>query len=514
MFYLDRSSKQPLFVQLYETIRRQITCGELAKNVKLPSSRTLASDLGVARSTVVSAYEQLVAEGYLSSRSGSGFYIEEVGGISAPSNVDGNSHQKELISSNIQQPLKRSMHPGFPDDRLFPRLAWAKCVSRTARVSPDAMLNTGNRFGDPQLQKSIASYLSEWRGLSVHPDQVLITAGSIDALETCIRTLASPGDITGLENPGYVPLRNIVINQGLSVEWLNITNEGISLPSSRKDRQQPKLAVLTPSHQFPLGGAMPPARRQEFQQWANCNDGWIIEDDYDSEFRFAGRPIPAMASTDVSQRTIYIGTFSKIFSVGLRLGYLVMPANLIGQFSQTLSKFGVKASALPQRALSNFIDSGDLVRHVRKMRRIYGERRRYLTEIINEQFQDYLEFDDHQAGMLLAVRLKHDLDDKEIIRIAHQQKIEISSLSRHYEGPRKLSGLLLGFCGFDEAEMKENMRGPSGNLKILNAVGKMKTLRFLFYLPKSKSVWRIASNHPDIPTESDDPLSYKTDPLL
>jgi GntR family transcriptional regulator/MocR family aminotransferase len=263
--------------------------------------------------------------------------------------------------------------------------------------------------------------------------------------------------VVGLENPGYQPLRNIVDNQGMRIEWLAVGDNGAEIPRQSKPGAAPKMVVLTPSQQFPLGGAMPVNRRLEFQQWAGTADAWLIEDDYDSEFRYSGRPIPALASMDSSGRTIYIGTFSKVFSVSLRLGYLIVPQALLASFAHTLSKFGVKAALPCQRALANFIDCGDFYRHIRRVRRIYADRRRILLDQLQQKLSPYLSLQDHQAGMQVTVKLAPGLDDQAIAAQARAKGTLVSPLSSHYGDGEAQSGLLLGFCAYTEPEIIANI---------------------------------------------------------
>ena len=452
---LQRNSIQPLFMQLCEQIRERIISGQIDAGLRLPASRSLATELTISRSTVVTAYDQLVAEGYIEGRRGAGYFVRELADSKKPLR----HARKPLTEALALLPGGGSSltHPGYPDNRLFPYGKWARSLARSARLSPQAMIISESPFGDPQLRQSIANYLADWRGLDILAQQVMVTAGSVDALETCIRTLNSPGDVVGLENPGYLPLRNLVKNQGMRIEWLKVSENGAELPLQSPNKPSPRLAVVTPSHQFPLGGAMSANRRREYQQWANANNSWIIEDDYDSEFRYAGRPIPALASLDDSDRTIYVGTFSKVFSVSLRLAYLIMPPALIPEFRQTLSRFGVKAALPCQRALANFIDSGELYRHIRRVRRIYADRRKLLLELIEQKLSHYASFQDHQAGMQVTIKLRPDLDDRVIAAQAQQRGLQLSPLSAHYGDDVAQSGLLLGFCPFNHEEIHANV---------------------------------------------------------
>lgn len=452
-FTLQRDSKDPLFVQLCDQIRQRIVSGWLLQNSQLPPSRRLATDLGISRSTVVIAYEQLVAEGYIEGRTGAGFYVRELADLD-PQDSARNAAPSSPISSSIPDATP-ALHPGYPDNRLFPYRQWTRCLARTARLTPEALIVGKSPFGDLPLRQSIAAYLADWRGLDIQPEQVMITAGSVDALENCIRSLAMPGDVIGLENPCYRPLRNIAANQGMRIEWLSVDAEGAEIPSESRRTATPKMVILTPSHQFPLGGAMPVNRRLEYQQWANANDAWIIEDDYDGEFRYAGRPIPALASLDTSGRTIYIGTFSKVFAVSLRLGYLIMPPLLIARFADTLAKFGVKAALPCQRALANFIDSGDFYRHIRRVRRIYAERRRLLLDLLQQKMSHFVALQDHQAGMQVTVTLAPGLDDREICAAAGARGLLAAPLSSYYGAGEASHGLLLGFCPYSEDEIRD-----------------------------------------------------------
>jgi GntR family transcriptional regulator/MocR family aminotransferase len=454
-FELRRDSNEPLFVQLCEQIRQRISSGSLAQNTRLPPSRGLAADLDISRSTVVTAYEQLVAEGYIEGRTGSGYFVRGMAGIDLPRPRDGESiaPQRDSNPATTTAPS----HPGYPDNRLFPFRQWARSLARSARLTPKALIVSQSPFGDQSLRESIARYLADWRGLDIEAEQVMITAGSIDALETCIRTLAVPQDVIGLENPGYRLLRNIVENQGMRIEWLPVGSDGAEIPALSKQDSPPRMVVLTPSQQFPLGGTMPVNRRLEYLQWADSGNAWIIEDDYDSEFRYAGRPIPALASLDSTGRSIYVGTFSKVFSVSLRLGYLIMPPALIDRFADTLARFGVKAALPCQPALANFIDSGDFYRHIRRVRRIYADRRRLLLELVQQKLAQQVSLQDHQAGMQVTLTLAPGFDDRKLAAQLRARGVLASPLSYYYGAGKAQNGLLIGFCPYTEDEIKNNV---------------------------------------------------------
>lgn len=445
-FSIDRQSSTPVFEQICETIRARAASGDLPEGTKLPPTRVFATELGVSRSTMVTAYEQLVAEGYLSSVPGSGYSVCPMGAVELKATP--NLSKSEVSSDETVSP--NPFRAGQPDMRLFPHAQWAKTVSRVCRTNPESMLVGGTVFGNRTLRKAVANHVSEWRGIEASPSQIIITAGSSDALEICIRTLTRLGDTIGLEDPGYLPLHNFVSALGLSSTYLKIDKNGASLPRSGKNT---KLVVLTPSHQFPLGGAMSPSRRLAFIQWAQEHNGWVVEDDYDSEFRYAGRPIPAMAGFDKLSRTIYVGSFSKLFSNSLRLGYMIVPDPLIELFRSTLTRYGVKASYMPQEALGAFIDTGEFYRHLRRMRRVYGERRKFLLERLAGDFRDCGSYEDHQAGMQIAFHLNKGYVDTKVVEDAMSKGLAIPALSRFCFKNSSLNGLLLGYCGFTEEEM-------------------------------------------------------------
>jgi len=446
-FAIDRQSSTPVFEQICQVIRSQAGTDELVEGSRLPPTRALAPELGVSRSTMVTAYEQLVAEGYLESMPGSGYTVCRMGDVElgVPPII------QKMDVGEEDMPLPVPFQAGQPDMRLFPHVQWGKTVGRVCRTNPKKMLVGGSTFGNYELRKAVAAHVSEWRGIEASPHQIIITAGSGDALETCILTLLQAGDAIGLEDPGYKPLYNFAAVLGMSPIGMDMDQYGTNIPD---DANAPKLVVLTPSHQYPLGGAMSPGRRLEFIKWAQHHDSWIVEDDYDSEFRYAGRPIPAMAGFDKLSRTIYVGSFSKIFSNSLRLGYIVVPDKIRGKFEKTLSENGIKASFMPQQALAEFMGNGEFYRHLRRMRRIYGGRRVYLLDRLSKKFREFGHFQDHQAGMQIAFHLLPQFKDVDVSRELRGRGVTASPLSQFCFGDQKrLNGLLLGFCAFAEDEM-------------------------------------------------------------
>jgi len=453
---VDRTATASLSDQLYQALRDKISTGAVSADARLPASRPLAQELGISRATVVTAYDQLIAEGYAEARHGSGVRVCDIGAMASNPKAASSSH-KTTSTSRPQQ--TQTFRPGQPDMRLFPVKEWGRTVARVARSQTFAMVDGGG-FGDLRLRTAISQHLAEWRGVTAPPERILVTAGSGDALEITIRALAKRGDRVALEDPGYVMLRSFVESLGLVPQWLDVGSAGAIPPTRRADpvTLSAKLTVLTPSHEYPMGGAIPTATRLEFLRLAKATQGWIVEDDFDSEYRYAGRPIPALASLDTQGRVIYVGSFSKVLSTSIRLGFMVIPDAVMDAYTRTLRTFGPRASVTPQRPLALFMEDGGFHRHVRRMRRIYGQRRRVFMNLVHTHLSDLVTFEDHQAGMQVALRLPDGTDDAAIADAAASQAgLSVPPLSAFCARPLKLSGLLAGFCSFTEEEMTVGM---------------------------------------------------------
>ncbi len=440
---LDAEDQRPLVQQIFVALSQRIAARTIAPGTRLPATRNLAKELGVSRSTVVQAYEQLAAEGYVRPRPGSGYFACDVGDAEAlyalsqphPPNPSGVGVEEAVLAAKPD-------FPGIPDMRLFPHAAWAKHVVRTARQSAASMRGSVERFGLRRLREAVATHLSAWRGVDASADQIIITAGAGDALDLCLRSLTRDRRAIALENPTYPPLFNMATGMELELHWMEVGEAGALLPETAAG---PVVTVLTPSYQFPLGGAMPRSQRLAFLERAERDEGWIIEDDFDSEFRYAGRPIPALASLDPGQRVIYVGSFSKIFSSGLRIGFIVVPHSLIPVFKETLARFGQRASLVSQWPIAAFIEDGSFHRHIRRMRRIYGERRQVFVDAYRAGLPSQVTFTDHRAGMQIALRFPPGSDDRELAERAAGTGLTCLPLSGFYHKAPVRSGLLVGF---------------------------------------------------------------------
>ena len=455
---VNRDSSTPLFLQVYHQVREGIESGRIPVATRLPSSRQFAIELGVSRITITIAYEQLISEGYAEGHRGSAVLAcnpapvprqEQNGGAITP-----------RIPSMVQSYGKSIVDLGFPDMRSFPYKIWSRCITRAARDDLFELLPDAPILGDPQLRSEIARHLLEWRGLKVTAEQVIVTAGSGDALELILHTLTKSGDVVALENPGYPSLRRHVERLGLKPRYMHIDRQGAELPETLHG-ESPALTVLTPSHQFPLGGAMTLSRRNDFLKHAVSTSGWIVEDDYDSEFVYAGQRLPALASLPGRERVIYVGTFSKAFGSGLRLGYMVVPSQLLERFAASITLVGLTASAMAQRPLAMMIRDGELHRHLRTMRRLYSQRYAAFVAALRSELEGLATFTDHRAGMQLALYLPHHCCDAAVADAADRKGIACKPLSSYYATPDAAPGLLLGFCNTspeDSAKVARTLR--------------------------------------------------------
>jgi GntR family transcriptional regulator/MocR family aminotransferase len=420
----------PRYQQISARIRAQIADGSLAAGARLPASRALAQDLGVARTTVVAAYDQLTAEGYLEARRGAGVFVCDVAPISPPA--------APAAAAPDPAPA-RCLHlePGKADPEVFPTLPWARCVARVARNAPRALVFLDDPFGDPALRAEIAAYAGRWRGITASADQVIVTNGASEALEMAMTLLVRKGSVA-LEAPGYSPLFRLIRQRGWTPQWLRPGPQGYApLPAS--------VTVLTPSHQFPLGGTLPVPARQAFLRAAAEHDGWIIEDDFDSEFRYAGRPVPAMAALDEAGRCVYVGTFSKTFSHALRLGYLILPPALVSKFRAAMRHPSGGAPVSAQRPMAEFMASGQYDRHIRRARRLYAQRYKAAADAIAQWPGRLGRFQRHEAGMQITFHLPPEAEDKAIAAEAEAQGLGIKPLSA-FDPEGQMRGLLIGFC--------------------------------------------------------------------
>jgi GntR family transcriptional regulator/MocR family aminotransferase len=463
--HVDRGGAEPLHRQVYRDLVQLILSGRLRRGARVASSRTLAGELGVARNTVLLALEQLTSEGYVEARHGSGTYVSHELPDLRPLPVGDRAARGERrprlatrMRSLVQpanQPLARPglLRPGEPDCAEFPFELWTRLLAEAWRAPDRALLLGDDAAGYPPLRAAIAEYLAAARGVDSTADQVIIVSGIRQALMIAARLLLDPGDAVWLENPGYPGLRGPLVAAGAKLVPVAVDDEGMALPVGAP---RPTLVCVAPSHQYPLGMTMSVARRLALLDYARRVNAWIFEDDYDSEWRYAGRPLAAMQGLD-RDRVLYAGTFSKILFPSIRLGYVVLPLPLVGPFLAARRVLDDQPALAAQPALARFIAGGHLATHLRRQRRRYKAKQELMLAAAARHLNGLLEVPPDSGGMHLVGHPHADLarrmDDVEASRRAAAAGIAVPALSGHWIGRARRQGLLLGYTAVPERQI-------------------------------------------------------------
>jgi GntR family transcriptional regulator/MocR family aminotransferase len=460
----ERTSSTPFYKQIYDGYRAAILSGQLRPGQRLPSTRALAQELKISRLPVVNAFEQLLHEGYLEGKVGAGTYVKD----SIPDELilareptarqrgPGKALRGTKIPSNLpagQQGLG-PFRVSLPALDHFPDRIWSRLVSRHAKGFPIELMAYGDPCGHLPLREAIAQYLCTARAVRCETSQVLIVSGSQLALQICAMALLKPGDAVCIEEPGYPGARDALTSSGATLVPIGVDDGGIDVNELALRGKRARLVYVTPSHQYPLGVSMTASRRLELLDWAQRNQSWIVEDDYDSEYRYASRPLGSLQGMDAASRVIYIGTFSKVLFPSLRLGYVVVPATLLSAFVQLREAIDIFSPTLYQLVLTDFLQEGHFARHLRRMRSIYLERRNALVKSMEEYFGELLLPYNTDAGLHLSAFLPEGTNDCEVVRRAAERGINATALSTCYAGKMARSGLILGFGGADERRIK------------------------------------------------------------
>jgi len=440
---LDRNGDEPLAAQMTRQLRALILGGRLRDRARLPSSRTLAIDLGVSRATIVEAFEQLASEGFVEGRRGAGVFV-------SPGLVGAAERRAASAPSPAaRRPVAiRPFELGAVDPDLAPFGEFSKLLRNHWRRPSPALLGRVDGFGWPELRAAVARHLEEWRGFVCDAERIVVTAGSADAMGLLARLVLTVGDAAVVEDPGYGALRAVLLDHGARLLPVQVDAEGLdprALPDAR-------LALTTPSRQFPLGGTMPVARRLELIDWAERQDALVVEDDFDSEYRYVGAPLPALASLDGSERVAYLGSFSKALFSSLRLGFVVLPARLVEPARVLLQRRATPASLIAQPALAELIRSGHYAQHIRRSRRIYARRLTALNRA-SRGWEDVFVLKPTDAGLHVVADLSPDFSDREVRAALAQAGVTVGALSDYYLGRPRRPALLLNFAAFTEHEI-------------------------------------------------------------
>jgi GntR family transcriptional regulator / MocR family aminotransferase len=455
-FAFERKSEVPFYKQIYEGYRNAILNGQLRPGQRLQSTRALATELRISRLPVVIAYEQLLHEGYIEGKIGAGTYVNH----SIPDELtQANRHrisEQHYADSSVEefQNLLAPFRVSLPALDHFPAKIWSRLVSHHARNFSVENMAYGDPAGHFPLREAIAEYLRTARAVKCEANQILIVSGSQLALQMCARALLTESESVCIEEPGYPGARDALQATGAKLIPIPVDDEGISIQKLSSYKKKVRVVYVTPSHQYPLGTLMSASRRLELLDWADQNRTWIIEDDYDSEYRYASRPLGSLQGIDNSSRVIYIGTFSKVLFPSIRIGYIVVPAELIKTFAQIRESLDIFSPTLYQLVLTDFIEQGHFARHLRKMRSIYLSRRNALIASLQKHFGNYLVPFNTDGGLHLCAFLPKGIDDQETARNAAQRGISIMPLSSCYSGKKTMSGLVLGFAGANKSQIE------------------------------------------------------------
>jgi GntR family transcriptional regulator/MocR family aminotransferase len=448
----------PAHRRVFEAIRRAILSHQLPGGAKLPSTRDLAIDLGYSRNTMLVAYDQLLAEGYVEARTGSGTYVADTlpsylrqtatqVAPQAPSMLPRTLSQRgcRLTAAPADRHFEIQEFVALANDfSAFPHKLWQRLQNKYWR-SPDARILDYARAGGYQpLRETLAEYLRVSRSVRLSAEQVLITAGTQQSLDLCARLLADCGDTVWMENPGYWGARRIFDATDLKLRPIAVDAEGIN-PDSADLATSPRLVYVTPSHQYPTDVVMSLSRRRLLLEFAARCGAWILEDDYDSEFRYGGRPLASLQGLDNHERVIYLGTFSKVLYPGIRIGYIVVPPDLIKPFRVGLSDIHRPGQMAVQAALSDFIKQGHFAAHIRNVRNRYGQCRALLQHTLQHTLDATARLSDADTGLHLVIRLPPHCDDVALVAEAWRQRIDVKPLSAYYLAPPVARGLVVGY---------------------------------------------------------------------
>jgi GntR family transcriptional regulator/MocR family aminotransferase len=455
---VDRRVRKPLHQQIYDSFRARIIRRELRAGELVPSSRSLARELRVSRLPVLNAYAQLLAEAYFESRVGSGTFVatslpaqhRSLGVATARTD---NSMRR--ISSRAAA-MPRYEHPvwagnlgpfqiGQPDLHLFPMDIWSKLIARYSRRVQVKGLQYGNPMGLPELRETIAVYLRTARGVHCEADRIMIVSGSQQALDLTARVILDPGAAVWVEEPGYWLTHYVLRATACRSVPVPVDAEGLNVDAGIKLNRKARAAFVAPSHQYPLGVTMSATRRLQLLEWAQRGGAWIVEDDYDSEYRYNSKPIASLQGMDHQDRVIYIGTFSKVMFPALRLGYVVIPPDLVERFAAMRQSMDLCPSHIPQAVMLEFIREGHFARHIRRMRPMYAERRDVLVTELTRAFGESAAIIGDEAGLHLALLLPKLRNDRQLAARAAKELLWLSPLSASYVGKSPRHGFVLGF---------------------------------------------------------------------
>lgn len=457
---LDELSSSPLYRQLYHRVLNAIAAGTLSPGDRLPSARAMSKELGVARGTVELAYSLLISEGYLLALGQKGTMINPE--LRTPQrSVSAMTPTPEITqdSDSIRRPLQLlPFQMGVPAMDAFPRKIWARLGARYLRGMNLGDLDYPAPHGLPALRSAIASYLQMSRGIDCGAHQVFITNGWRNSLTFVAQALLQSCERAWVEDPGYPTTRQVLRQFGMGLEAVPVDGEGMNVEQAISTSKPAQVAVVTPGHQSPLSMALSLPRRQLLLNWAARTGAWIVEDDYDSEYRYVSRPLPALASLDRNGRVLYAGTFSKVLFPGIRLAYLVVPQAQVAAFERVgRTLFSAGSPSITQALVAEFIAEGHFTRHIQRMRRLYNERRGMTIEALERSLPMDIQVNRSPGGMHVLLRLPEETNDTALAEQLLASGMSVQALSRWYLSSQRHSGLLLSFTNCATAAQGEQL---------------------------------------------------------
>ncbi len=453
---VDRSLDVSIHRQIYSTIRDHILDGRLGPETSLPPTRSLSQHLGVGRNTVIAAYDQLLAEGYVEARRGSRTWVARLLRATDLRHTDSScglaqlSRRGELMASRPQPartPGTMSLFPGVPETATFPFSVWARLLAKNARRHDDDAVAIHAFAGHRRLRQAIAVYLGIARGIDCCADQVIVVTGAQAALDLTSRILMDEGEWAWIEEPGYLGARSALAGGGARLAPLRVNRQGWNLQDP--DLPPPRLIYVTPSCQWPFGTVMRMEERLQLLALAERHKSWILEDDYDGEYRFRGRPVPALRGLDGADRVIYVGTFGKTLFPALRLGFLVVPRELSERFDRVVSVTGQFAPIVLQLTLADFIAEGYFATHLNRMRRLYARRQEQFVELCQNQLDRWIRISENDSGMQVFGEFKLPFDDCLAAAAALKHGLDVQPVSINYRVDPPEHGFLLGYAALD-----------------------------------------------------------------
>ena len=457
---IDHAADRPVSTQLYVGLRDLILAGGFAASGRLPATRTLARDLAVSRTTVIDAFDRLTSEGLVESRVGAGTYVTKALEAAPPKPVASGARLAKprlsrAMARSVQRFGERSRLPSvarafttaLPAFDAFPMAQWARLSAKHWRRNRSEVMGYGEAFGHPRLRQSIAAHLRANRGIACDADQIFIVAGAQQAFSMIAAALVDPGDRVWFENPGAIGARNSLIAAGATLVPVPVDDQGLRVDEGLRRSPRFRLAFVTPSHQQPLGVVMSLERRFALLKAAQQARAWVIEDDYDGEFSFAGTPLPTLKSVDATDLVIYVGTFSKSLFPSLRLGYFLAPPMLVDTMSSIMSKVMHGVPTFLQAVVAEFIDEGHFASHLRRMRRIYAERHDVLCASARARLAGLLDVVPSQSGLHTIAHLRRGLAETAVSDAARERNVTVSPIGRFSLTKAPSRGLVLGFGG-------------------------------------------------------------------